>query len=53
MEAAIKKLTAINKWKLIGKTGTEVRKILFRLTDSGARSWSAMPERVQLSELIC
>jgi len=28
MEAAIKKLTAINKRKLVGKTGTEVRKIL-------------------------
>ena len=28
MEAAIKKLTATNKRKLVGKTGTEVRKIL-------------------------
>jgi putative endonuclease len=28
IEAAIKKLTAINKRKLVGKTGTEVRKIL-------------------------
>jgi len=28
MEAAIKKLTAINKRKLVGKSGTEVRKIL-------------------------
>ena len=28
MEAAIKKLTAINKRKLAGKTSTEVRKIL-------------------------
>lgn len=28
MEAAIKKLTAINKRKLVGKTGTEVRKLL-------------------------
>jgi putative endonuclease len=28
MEAAIKKLTAINKRKLVGKTGTKVRKIL-------------------------
>jgi predicted GIY-YIG superfamily endonuclease len=28
MEAAIKKLTAVNKRKLVGKTGTEVRKIL-------------------------
>jgi hypothetical protein len=30
MEAAIKKLTAIDKRKLVGKTGTEVRKILLR-----------------------
>jgi hypothetical protein len=30
MEAAIKKLTAIDKRKLVGKTGTEVRKILRR-----------------------
>jgi predicted GIY-YIG superfamily endonuclease len=28
MEAAIKKLTAVNKRKLVGKTGTDVRKIL-------------------------
>ena len=28
MEAAIKGLTAINKRKLVGKTDTEVRKIL-------------------------
>ena len=28
MEAAIKKLTAVNKRKLVGKTGTEVRKIM-------------------------
>src|SRR3984893_7622436 len=28
MEVAVKKLTAINKRKLVGKTGTEVRKIL-------------------------
>jgi putative endonuclease len=28
MEAAIKKLTAISECKLVGKTGTEVRKIL-------------------------
>jgi putative endonuclease len=28
MEAAIKKLTAINKRKLVGKTGTKVRKLL-------------------------
>jgi putative endonuclease len=28
MEAAIKKLTAIHKQKLVGKTGTEVRTIL-------------------------
>ena len=28
VEAAIKRLTAVNKRKLVGKTGTEVRKIL-------------------------
>jgi hypothetical protein len=28
MEAAIKKLTAISKRKLVGKAGSEVRKIL-------------------------
>jgi len=29
MEAAIKKLAAINKWKLVGKTGAAARQFLF------------------------
>jgi putative endonuclease len=50
LEAAIKKLAAVNKRKLVGKTSAQVRRALLGETDGIVRTRSAASERLQASK---